>query len=316
VSVARKRNAIPNRSLEQRRVRILSADTTNKKSGSQPDCPFHNILDDKGGTCDQDRALRKGGRVFKRSIQVLLIASLATSGLCAADNPFVGEWKLEISRSKIFDRMRVESIGGNRYSVDVGDGRPVTVVVDGRDQPGNDGVVTSVLAEQPDSWKIVNKKEGRVVLRASWKLSQDGSTLTDNFASFAPDGSPAVSLRYVYKRTDGTSSSGFAGTWESTNQAMDSVFLLKIQPYEMDGLSIIIPVQNQTENVKFDGKDYPNVSSGRRVDEHTLEIENKAAGKITRTQQLRVSPDRKTLTLTVYTTGRNEPNSILVFERQ
>jgi len=254
--------------------------------------------------------------MFKRSIQLLLVASLATGALWAANDPFVGEWKLDISRSKIFDRMKVESIGDNRYAVDLGDGRPITVTVDGRDQPGNDGIITSVLAEQPDSWKIVNKKDGLVVVRASWKLSQDGMTLTDNFASFGPDGSPTVSLRYVYKRTDGTSSSGFVGTWESTSQTMDSVFLLKIQPYEGDGLSIIIPAQNQTENVKFDGKDYPKVASGRRVNEHTLEIENKANGKITGTQQLEVSSDRKTLTLTVYTAGRNEPNNILVFERQ
>jgi len=252
--------------------------------------------------------------VLNRAFSLLLVVCLGTSPLWAATDPFVGEWKLDISRSKIFDRMKVESIGGNSYSVDVGDGRPVTVVVDGRDQPGNDGVITSVLAEQPDSWKIVNKKDGLIVLKASWKLSQDGNTLTDNFASFAPDGSPAVSLRYEYKRTDGTS--GFAGTWESTSQTMDSTFLLKIQPYEGDGLSIIIPAENQTENVKFDGKDYPKAALGRRVNEYTLEIENKSKGKITGTQQIKLSSDHKTLTLTVYTAGRIEPNNILVFERQ
>lgn len=251
-----------------------------------------------------------------RTLQLLLAGCLMTGSLWAATDPFVGAWKLDISKSKIFDRMKVERIGGNRYSVDVGDGRPTTVAVDGRDQPGNDGVITSVLAEQPDSWKIVNKRDGLVVLKASWKLSQDGNTLTDNFASFAPDGSPAVSLRYVYKRTDGTPGSGFAGTWESTSQTMDSTFLLKIQPYEGDGLSIIIPAQNQTENVEFDGKDHPNVASGRRVNEHALEIEKKSKGKITGTQQIKLSSDQKTLTLTVYTAGRNEPNNILVFERQ
>jgi hypothetical protein len=184
------------------------------------------------------------------------------------------------------------------------------------DQPGNDGVITSVLAEQPDSWRIINKKDGHVVLKASWKLSQDGNTLTDNFASFAADGSPAVSLRYVYKRTDASPGSGFAGTWESTSQVMDSTFLLNIQPYQGDGLSIIIPAQNQTENVKFDGKDHPNVASGRRTNEHSLEIEKKSEGKITRTQQLELSSDHKTLSLTVYAAGRSEPNNILVFDRQ
>jgi hypothetical protein len=246
----------------------------------------------------------------------LLVAGLVTRPVWAATDPFVGEWRLDISRSKIFDLMKVESLGGDSYSVDVGDGRPTTVVVDGRDQPGNDGIIMSVLAEQPDSWKIVNKKDGHVVLKASWKLSRDGNALTDNFASFAPDGSPAVSLRYVYKRTDGTPGSGFSGTWESTSQTMDSTFLLKIQPYEGDGLSIIIPAQNQTENVKFDGNDHPGVASGRRVNQQTLEIKTQSQGKIARTREIKLSSDHKTLTLTVYTAGRNGPNNILVFEQQ
>lgn len=254
--------------------------------------------------------------MLSRNLQLLLAGCLMTGTPWAATDPFVGEWKLDISRSKIFDRMKIESAGGNSYTVDVGDGRPTSVVVDGRDQPGNDGVITSVLAEQPDSWKIVNKKDGVVTLKASWKLSQDGNTLTDNFASFAPDGSPAVSLRYVYKRTDGTPGSGFVGTWESTSQTMDSTFLLKIQPYEGDGLSIIIPAQNQTENVAFDGKDHPNVASGRRVNERTLDIQKKSTGKITGSQQLKLSSDHKSLTLTVYTAGRDEPSNILVFRRQ
>jgi hypothetical protein len=254
--------------------------------------------------------------MLSRTLRLLLAGCLMTGPVWAATDPFVGEWKLDISKSKLFDRMKVESIGGNRYSVDVGDGRPTTVAVDGREQPGNDGVITSVLAEKPDSWKIVNKKDGLVTLKASWKLSQDGNTLTDNFASFAPDGSRAVSLHYVYKRTDGTPGSGFVGTWESTSQAMDSTFLLKIEPYQDDGLSIIIPAQHQTENVEFDGKDQPNVASGRRVNEHTLEIQKKSEGKITGTQRIRLSSDHKTLTLTVYKAVRNEPNNILVFIRQ
>jgi hypothetical protein len=86
--------------------------------------------------------------------------------------------------------------------------------------------------------------------------------------------------------------------------------------------------------VKFDGKDYPNVgpnvpagstSSARRVngrtldqqtlDQHTLELTGKFNGKVTNTQEIKLSSDGKTLTMTVHATGRTEPN-ILVFERQ
>jgi len=76
--------------------------------------------------------------------------------------------------------------------------------------------------------------------------------------------------------------------------------------------------------VKFDGKDYPNVganaapgsvSSVRRVNQHTLEVTDKFNGKVADTQEIKLSSDSKTLTMTVHTAGRTEPN-VLVFERQ
>jgi len=76
--------------------------------------------------------------------------------------------------------------------------------------------------------------------------------------------------------------------------------------------------------MKFDGKDYrvvgPNVppdavSSGRRVNERTLEMTDKIKGKVMETRQTELSPDLKTLTMTVQPVGQSEPN-ILVFDRE
>ena len=76
-------------------------------------------------------------------------------------------------------------------------------------------------------------------------------------------------------------------------------------------------------NVKFDGKDYPNAgpnagrasSSIERVDERTLVITDKADGKVTDTQQVGLSADLKTLTITVRVPGGAKP-TVLVFDRQ
>jgi hypothetical protein len=87
---------------------------------------------------------------------------------------------------------------------------------------------------------------------------------------------------------------------------VNSVFVLQVRPYEKNGLSFIDPPQEETKNVKFDGKDYPNVASGsasslRRVNAHTLEMTDKINGKITDNQQIKLSSDLKTLTITVHT---------------
>jgi hypothetical protein len=76
--------------------------------------------------------------------------------------------------------------------------------------------------------------------------------------------------------------------------------------------------------VKFDGKEYPNEgrnadrcasSSIRRVDERTLVITDKADGKVTNTEDIELSADLKTLTITVHIAGRDKPN-VRVFERK
>lgn len=49
------------------------------------------------------------------------------------------------------------------------------------------------------------------------------------------------------------------------------------------------------------------------MNKHTLEMTDKINGKIVDTQQIKLSSDLKTLTITVHPVGRSEPN-ILVFE--
>jgi len=256
----------------------------------------------------------------KRTFPLLLVAGLTAAALWAANDSFVGEWKLNPSKSsKIIDQMKVESVAGNKYSFDFGGG-PETIAADGTDQPGGYGTTLSASVEAPDSWKIVRKKDGRLLLSATWKLSSDGKTLTDDYTEFDPNGSPS-NVKYLYKRTAGTS--GFAGTWENTTGEIP-VFVMKVQPYEGNGLSFIDSSDGVTRNVKFDGKDYPNVganvppgstSSVRRVNEHTLEVTGKVNGKAGTTREIELSSDGKTLTMTLHIPDRAEPIA-LAFDRQ
>jgi len=259
--------------------------------------------------------------MLKRTLRLLLIACMATGALWAADDPFVGKWKLNPSKSTLTDRMKVESLGANKYALDLGGGNVETVVADGTDQPGVFGTTVSITVESPDAWKVVRKKDGRTQLTGIWKLSKDGKTLSDSFTANQPDGS-MLSLDYVYERT--SAGSGFAGTWESTSEKVNSVFEFQIEPYQGDGLSFITPSEHETQNMRFDGKEYPDVgpdvpagtaSSGRRVKVSALEMTDKLAGKVVDTRRIELSSDLKTLTMTVSPVGQSKPN-ILVFDRE
>src|SRR6185437_1486717 len=156
--------------------------------------------------------------------------------------------------------------------------------------------------------KVVRKKNGRTMVSVIWSLSKDGNTLADHFTGFNADGSP-YNLNYVYKRTAG--GSGFAGTWVSTSEeSVNLVVVLQLQPYQEDGLSIIDASSQLTGNMKFAA------SSLRRLDEHTLELmRKKRDGKLSEFLQLKLSPDLKSLTITPHSPAGDEPH-ILVFERQ
>lgn len=264
--------------------------------------------------------------MFKRTFRLLLVACLATGTLRAANDPFVGKWKLNPSKSKFTEQMRVEVVGPNRYAitfVETGLGSGVTdsVVADGTDQPAVFGTTLSVTIEKPDTWKVVRKSNGHTLLTAIWKLSEDGDKLADAFTGYRADDS-TFTFNYAFRRTAGRS--GFPGTWESTKDKVDSGFEIQIQPYKGDGLSFLTPSANEIKNMKFDGTDYPDVgpgvspgsvSSGQRLDERTLELTDKIKGKVVGSEQIELSSDLKTLTITMHPPGRSEPN-ILVFERQ
>ncbi len=253
-------------------------------------------------------------------VKILPALCLATGVAWAAESPFIGEWKLDPSKSRIPDEMKIESEGGNKYAFDFGLGAE-RIVVDGTDQPGYGGTLLSVSAEASDTWIVERKKDGRLVIKATWKLSKDGSTLTDNFREFESDGS-TLSMDYVYQRTAG--GSGFAADWQSIKETMNSPYLIQVKEFQGDGLSFITPSQNRTRNVRFDGKDYPNEGPGarrgvsssiQRVDKRTLVITDKTDGQVTDTETIGLSADLKALTITVRVPGRDKP-IVMVFERQ
>jgi len=261
--------------------------------------------------------------MLNRTIQLLLVACLAGGTLWAANDPFAGKWKVNPSKSKLNDEMKVEVAGANRYAITFAPGLVDTINADGSDQPGLRGTTLSITVEGPNNWKVIRKMKGRTLLTANWTLSEDGKTLNDAYMEYAADGSTS-SLPHVYERTAG--SSGFPGTWDSESEKVKSGIELQIQPYEGDGLSFNCPdAQMTNKRVKLDGNDYPDLdpdvapglaSSGRRLNERSLEITDKFKSKITGTRQVELSTDLRTLTITVRLVGQNRPKSIFVFDRE
>lgn len=271
--------------------------------------------------------------MLNRMFQLLLVACLVTSSVWAADNPFVGKWKVDPSKSKLYDEMKIEAAGANKYTFTLGPGQVDTVVADGTDQPALSGTTFSVTVKGPNNWQVIRKMKGRTLLIANWTLSEDGKTLRDDFTQYLPDAMTLFSvplpngstlfLPYVYQRTAGTS--GFLGTWDSDSAKVKAGIELQVQPDEADGLSLKRSDEATAATFKFDGKEHPDPDpkadagstyAGRRVDDRTLEITDKIKGEVTGTRRIELSSDLKTLTLTKHPVGQTMPTSIFVFDRE
>jgi hypothetical protein len=261
----------------------------------------------------------KESSMLKRVCVPILVTGLLGSAAWAADDPMVGDWKLNPQKSTLTDVMKVGSLGGNKYSFEFGGGDPEIAVADGTDQPGHFGIMIAVSVNAPNKWTVVRKKDGKVLVTGVWTLSEDGGTLNDHFTAPRSNGD-STSLDYVYKRRGG--GSGFVGTWMSSSEQVNSVVVLKVRTWDGDGLSFISQGGGGTKNVKFDGQDHANVgavvegmtASAQRLNEHTVEITDKISGKVRDTQDISVSSDGKSLTITLHLPGRTEPN-IQVFDK-
>jgi len=77
-------------------------------------------------------------------VGLVLAACVVTGTVWAAGDPFVGKWKVNASRSKLTDEMKVEALGADKYAITFGPGAVDTIVADGTDQPALQGTTLSI----------------------------------------------------------------------------------------------------------------------------------------------------------------------------
>lgn len=248
---------------------------------------------------------------------LLAVACLLAGTLWAAEDPFCGKWKLNMEKSKFTgDQVKIQDLGGNKYKWTTGTTSD-TITYDGTDQPVRFGRTISMAPEGTNTWRMVIKKDGRVLSSMTHRISEDGKTQTIKGTETKPDGTTS-DFTAVWKKAEG--GAGWGGTWDETDVKFTSPDEWDIEPYNGDGLTFNTRAYKDTLSMKFDGKEYeekgPNVapgsmSSGKRVNAHTLEVTDKVKGEVIDHTKYEVTPDGKTLTLTIRETGQPKALTIV-----
>src|SRR5712691_13066499 len=149
--------------------------------------------------------------IHPRILVFFALLSLSSASALAADDSFVGKWKLNPDKSQFNGlQYKIEDAGGGQYRFIFGDDVE-TLTLDGKGHLTKYGDTWSIKTTGPSGWESITKRDGKVTQKSKWTISEDGQTFIWNDENMRPDGSTGRT-EVTFKRTGGTS--GLAGTWE------------------------------------------------------------------------------------------------------
>ena len=247
----------------------------------------------------------------------LLLAGILTgTSAFAATDPFIGTWVYNIQKSpKPTIKYAIKDLGDGRYSLTGSTGITIEVKADGVSIKTPTGATVSFRKLDDHDWEMV-RDDGEKMVR-TYNISPDDKTLTlHDVIKDNPGENYETTTRYT-RLSPGHS---IFGEWQSVSleeKKLGGDLTLIVGLFENDGLSFSLPAHKHLNAMKFDGKMYADSgagdtkghsSSGKRVNDHVLEIDTQADGKPEESQELNVSADGKTLTIV-----RRLANSSAVF---
>ena len=252
---------------------------------------------------------------------VWLFLSLAAAGTAAAQNPFVGNWKLNQDKSQLAgDTMKFGPAAGDAIELTAG-GITYSFRVDGKPYAVPSGNVAIWRQTSPDVWTTEYRKtDGKLMSSDNWKLSSDQNNLTVTTSGVKANGDLYTDTE-EYVRTVGTS--GLMGAWKSTAIKLSSPNELTIQESGLDGLILKIAAIKATAVTNFDGKEVavegPDVPTGLRLaltrtGPYKFRIVQKLNGSLLDSSEYTVSTDGQTMTAVGGAPG--DPPSTTVWEKQ
>ncbi len=231
---------------------------------------------------------------------------LLNSGLIAADNPFTGTWKLDMSKSDFSgETIRYQPLKGNMVRF-TGGGETYIFTLDGQPHPGLFGRIVSVKQTDTNTWQRTTEFKGKILSETTVALSPDGNTLTETSRGTRPDGSSFENTEVYNRVGEGSGIVGaMMGIWRSRSASEGSASLLEFGDNGPDGIAFLLRQVEGKCLLKFDGKNYPATGptapddltlSATRTGDRSFEMTEKIKGKPIYKATYTISADGKTLT--------------------
>lgn len=186
-----------------------------------------------------------------RFFRFAIAAGVAAGALlCAADAPYIGNWKLNPDKSKLSGGdFVIEKLPSGEYRYD-GDGYAYNFKLDGKEYPLPDGGTAAWTAPDASTWKGVIKVNGKLVATMTGTVAGDMMTFVSEM--MGPDGGKVGESTSKNMRLSG--GPGPVGKWRNT-QAKQTATGWDIEQDGPDGLIMTQPEFKIVCKVKLNGAD-------------------------------------------------------------
>ena len=232
----------------------------------------------------------------------ILSILLLPAFLCAAESPFDGTWKMDLSAAQfpevwvLKDGMYEQSTLSSKYSIKA----------DGTDQPvlGRDYDTNAVKVVDDRIVEFTSKKDGKDFGFCREIVSEDGKQLTAEITYYLEASKQPVAVKRILSRVAAgpPGSHAISGTWTQKVQKMsaaDNAFTVTIK--STPNGRIYSNSAGRSYDARFDGRYYPmkgapagNTVSLAKVNERTITSTLKQDGKVVEVSTMTVSADGKT----------------------
>jgi hypothetical protein len=185
---------------------------------------------------------------------VVAIAMLAAAGTALAENPWIGNWKLDPSQSKLTgDVIHFASATGGEMTY-TAEGHTSKFKMDGQSYKSWSGADATWKKVDDTTFESHWTRNGTDLGTDTWTISPDGKSLTVESKGTHPDGS-SFDDTAEYTRVAGKS--GLDGSWKSTKTKVNEDRSMQMAANGDHGMLWTIPDEKATVSLQMDGKDYP-----------------------------------------------------------
>lgn len=193
---------------------------------------------------------------MRKSCLVLMLYAVSFLPACAADNPWVGTWKLDPARSHFvgWTFTYSQSADGMYHYSDGPKGTETNFRIDGVEYRTQGASTSTWTAAGDNAWDTIHKTNGILVERVHRQLSPDGSIFDMTIDGTKPDGG-TYHDRLVFKRL--TAGKGLLGKWISTKVDISVPDTILILPSPSGIYRWQAPAYKMTVEGKLDGSDIP-----------------------------------------------------------